>query len=119
MDVENEPVVFETDGGAYRYIVMPMALPKTDKTKPAAETQTAEPDADTGAEVVGTVSTEKEESMDNVDEAPRSDNELETKVFQFLQENDQLQAKVEHYKALLDRAMRVIEKLKAEQCVCA
>jgi hypothetical protein len=102
-------VLFETDDGDYRYIVMPMK-----RDEPAI----AKPEADTGDEVVGKVSTE-EAPMENMDESPYSDNELETKVFQLLQENDQLQAKVEHYQALLDRAMRVIGKMKADQCVCA
>jgi DNA polymerase-3 subunit beta len=106
---DNDPVLFETGDGDYRYLVMPMK-----RDEPAI----AEPEADTGDEVVGKVSTE-EAPMENMDESPCSDNELETKVFQLLQENDQLQAKVEHYQALLDRAMRVIGKMKADQCVCA
>jgi len=110
MSADNDPVLFETDGGDYRYVVMPM-------TKPAVKVN-AEPEADTGIEVVGQVSTE-EESMESMNESPAiPDNDLETKVFQLSQENDQLQAKAEHYKVLLDRAMRVIEKMQHEQRVC-
>ena len=109
MSVDNDPVLFETDGGDYRYVAMPM-------TKPAVKVN-AEPEADTGIEVVGQVSTE-EEPMKNVDEAPVPDNELETKVFQLLQENDQLHAKAEQYKVLLDRAMRVIESMRNDQRIC-
>jgi hypothetical protein len=114
---DNDPVLFETDGGDYRYVVMPMAPPKP-AVDADVETAIAEPEVDTGDEVVGKVSTE-EAPMENMGDSPHSDNELETKVFQLLQENDQLQAKVEHYQALLDRAMRVIGKMKADQCVCA
>jgi len=57
--------------------------------------------------------------MESMNEPPAiPDNDLETKVFQLLQENDQLQAKAEHYKVLLDRAMRVIAKMQHEQRVC-
>ena len=70
MSLENDPVLFETANGDYRYVVMPMSCGKTAH---------AEPDADTGIEVVGQVSTE-EESMRNANEASIPDNELETKV---------------------------------------
>jgi len=56
--------------------------------------------------------------MKPVVEAPIPDNDMETKVFQLLHENDQLQAKAEHYKTLLDRAMRLIERMKSEQRTC-
>jgi len=108
MTLDNDPVLFETDGGDYRYIVMPMSCEKT---------ASAEPEADTGIEVVGQVSTE-EESMRNTNEASVPDNELETKVLQLLMENDQLQARAEQYKVLLDRAMRVIEQMQCDQRVC-
>jgi len=44
-----------------------------------------------------------------------SNREMETKLLSLMSENDQLQAKVEHYKALLERSMRVIEKMKRDQ----
>jgi hypothetical protein len=111
MAVDNDPVLFEIAGGNYRYLVMPMTRDKT---------TTAKPDADTGNEVVGQVSTMEEESMNDDDEFPRSDDDtdLQTKFFQLQMENDQLHAKIEHYKQLLDRSMRVIAKLKSEQRVC-
>ena len=116
----NDPVLFVT-GDGYRYLVMPI-----DHTKfaiPAnvamdTEPETAKPDADTGVEVVGQTSTE-EEPMKQTDKSPCPDNDMETKVCQLLQENDQLRAKTEHYKALLERAMRLLEKTKADQCLCA
>jgi DNA polymerase-3 subunit beta len=125
MAVDNEPVLFETGDGGYRYVVMPMERKTVSQPANAAadtEPETAEPEADTGVEVVGQESTEEAPMvtpMKKRDKSPCPDNDLETKVFQLLQENDQLQAKAEHYKALLERAMRVIEKMKAEQCLCA
>jgi hypothetical protein len=106
----NDPVLLETDDGDYRYLVMPMAKP---------DVETAKPDADTGVEVVGQVSTE-EESMNDADEfpCPDDDTDLQKRFFQLQMKNDQLQAKAEHYRTLLDRAMRVIAKMKAEQRVC-
>ena len=51
-------------------------------------------------------------------EKPRSESDTETQMLQLLSENEQLQAKAEHYKALLERAMRVIEKMKEkDRCV--
>jgi len=108
MAVDNDPVLFEIGNGNYRYLVMPMSRDKS---------EIAEPEADTGIEVVGQVSTE-EESMKKVDGAPIPDNDMETKVFQLLQEKEQLQAKAEQYRVLLDRAMLVIERMKNEQRVC-
>jgi hypothetical protein len=108
MAVDNDPVLFEIGNGNYRYLVMPMSRDKS---------EIAEPHADTGVEDVGQVSTE-EESMKKADEAPIPDNDMETKVFQLLQEKDQLQAKAEQYKMLLDRAMLVIERMRNDQRVC-
>ena len=61
-----------------------------------------------------------EKPMKKVDESPRPDDDtdLQTRFFQLQMENDQLQAKVEQYKTLLDRAMRLIERMKNEQRVC-
>jgi hypothetical protein len=111
----NDPVLFEIGDGIYRYVVMPM-LRETTAATPAA---TAKPEADTGIEVVGQEST-TEEPMKKMDESPRPDDDtdLQTRFFQLQMENDQLQAKVEHYKTLLDRAMRVVEKMKNDQRVC-
>jgi len=78
---------------------------------------TEDPETGTGIEVAGQELTE-EEPMKNMEESPVTDNDLETKVFRLLQENDQLQAKAEHYKVLLDRAMRVIERMQNTQRVC-
>ena len=120
MTVDNsDPVLFGIGDGNYRYLVMPMSRDETAKTKTTADTN-AEPEADTGIEVVGTGSTEIEETMKETDECPRPDDDtdLQTRFFQLQMENDQLQAKVEHYKHLLDRAMRAIEKLKSDQRVC-
>ena len=51
-------------------------------------------------------------------EKPHSDNNTEMRILQLLSENEQLEAKAEHYKALLARAMRVIEKMKEkDRCV--
>ena len=51
-------------------------------------------------------------------EKPRPDSDTETRILQLLSENEQLEAKAEHYKALLERAMRVIEKMKEkDRCV--
>ena len=115
MTVDNDPVLFEIGDGNYRYVVMPMSNEKTAAT-PAA---TAKPEADTGVEVVGQEST-MEESMNDTDEfpCPDDDTDLQTRFFQLQMEQDQLQAKVEQYKVLLDRAMRVIERMKNEQRVC-
>jgi len=51
------------------------------------------------------------------DEAPRPDDDTDwqTRFFQLQTENDQLQAKAEHYKVLLERAMCVIAKMKKHQ----
>ena len=57
---------------------------------------------------------EMDEPLDSDD-----DTDLQTRFFQLLSENEQLQAKAVHYKTLLDRAMRVIEKLQHEQRVSA
>jgi hypothetical protein len=115
---ENDPVLFETDGGDYRYLVMPMAKPEV-KANADVETEIAEPEADTGDEVVGQVST-MEEPMKEVYESPCSDadTDLETKMLRLVSENDCLHAKAEQYKMLLDRAMRVIERMKNERRVC-
>ena len=117
---KNEPVLFVIGDGKYRYVVQPMIRDeKTAGAKTNAETEIAEPDADTGDEVVGTEST-MEEPMKDTDEfpCPDDDTDLQTRFFQLQMENDQLQAKVEHYKTLLNRAMRVIERMKSEQRVC-
>ena len=110
MSMDNDPVLFEIGDGNYRYVVMPMT-----PDKPA----TAKPEADTGIEVAGQEST-MEEPMKKVVETPCTDDDtdLQTRFFQLQMENDQLQAKVEHYKTLLDRVMRVIEKMKNDQRVC-
>ena len=117
MTVDNDPVLFEIGDGNYRYVVMPMLREKTAGIN--VESATAKPEADTGIEVVGQEST-TEESMKNDDESPRpgEDTDLQTRFFQLQMENDQLQAKVEHYKTLLDRAMRAIEKMKNDQRIC-
>jgi hypothetical protein len=100
-----------------------MTSGKTANAKPAAdasvETETAEPDADTGIEVVGQVSTE-EDSMNKNDDFPHHDDDtdLQTRFFQLQTENNELQAKVAHYKTLLDRAMLVIERLQNDPRVC-
>jgi DNA polymerase-3 subunit beta len=111
MAVDNDPVLFTIGDGNYRYVVMPMSREKTANAKP---------EADTGIEVVGQVST-MEEPMNDVDEfpCPDVDTDLQTRFFQLQMEHDQLQAKVEYYKLLLDRAMRAIERMKSEQRVCA
>jgi len=80
MAVDNDPVLFVIGNGEYRYVVMLMTRDKSEIEKP---------DADTGIEDVGQVST-VEEPMKKVDEAPIPDNDMETKVFQLLHENDQL-----------------------------
>jgi len=117
MTIDNsDPVLFGIGDDNYRYVVMPMSRDETAKAKTTADTN-AKPEADTGREVIGQVST-VEEQMKKVDEAPIPDNDMEMEVFQLLQENDQLQAKVEHYRILLDRAMRAIERMKNEQRVC-
>jgi hypothetical protein len=117
MAVDNDPVLFEIGDGNYRYVIMPMSCEKTAGAKPAAET--VAPDADTGIEVVGTEST-MEEPMKKMDECPcpDDDTDLQTRFFQLQMENDQLHARAEHYKTLLDRAMRVIAKMKDDQRVC-
>jgi len=53
------------------------------------------------------------------DEVPRPDDDTDwqTRFFQLQTENDQLQAKAEHYKVLLERAMCVIAKMKKQQHV--
>ena len=108
---DGDPVLFEIDDSDYQFVVMPMSKP--------AEKKNAKPDADTGIEVAGQVSTE-EVPMSEVDEPLDSDDtDLQTRFFQLLSENEQLQAKAVHYKTLLDRAMRVIEKLQHEQRVSA
>jgi hypothetical protein len=116
MTHESDPVLFNIDDGNYRYLVMPMLREKTVGTKPAVDT--AEPDADTGIEVVGHEST-MEEPMKEIDESPYPDDDtdLQTRFFQLQMENDQLQAKTEQYKNLLDRAMLVIERMKNDQRV--
>jgi hypothetical protein len=116
MTEEDDPVLFDIDDGNYRYIVMPMSRGKTVNAKPAVDT--AEPEADTGVEVVGHEST-MEAPMKEMDESPYPDDDtdLQTRFFQLQMENDQLQAKTEHYRVLLDRAMRVIEKMKNDQRV--
>ena len=90
MTTDNDPVLFEI-GDNDRYVVMPMARDKTANAKP---------EADTGNEVVGKEST-TEEPMKKV-ESPRPDDgtDLQTRFFQLQMENDQLQAKVEHYKTV-------------------
>ena len=111
MTVDNsDPVLFTIGDGNYRYLVMPMI-----REKPAA----AEPEADTGNEDVGQKST-MEEPMKDTDVFPCPDDftDLQTRFFQLQMEHDQLQAKVEHYQLLLNRAMRVIERMKNEQRVC-
>jgi len=76
-----------------------------------------EPDADTGVEVAGQ-DLPVEEPMREPVKKPRSDSDSETRILQLLSENEQLEAKAEHYKALLARAMRVIEKMKEkDRCV--
>jgi len=119
MAVDNDPVLFSIGDGDYRYVVMPMMRDeKTASTKPAADAN-VKPESDTGIENVGQEST-KEEPMKDTDECPCPDDftDLQTRFFQLQMEHDQLQAKVEHYKILLDRAMRVIAKLKDDQRVC-
>jgi len=110
MPLGNDPVLFEIGDGEYRYVVMPMI--RDEKTA-------AKPDADTGDEDVGTEST-MEEPMKDTDESHCLDDymDLQTRFFQLQMENDQLHAKVEHYQLLLNRAMRVIERMKNEQRVC-
>ena len=119
MTVDNsDPVLFTIGDGNYRYLVMPMSRDETAKAKTTADTN-AEPDADTGIEDVGTEST-MEEPMKDTDECPCPNDfaDLQTRFFQLQMANDQLQAKVEHYQLLLNRAMRVIERMKNDQRVC-
>jgi hypothetical protein len=58
--------------------------------------------------------------MKKIEESPCPDDftDLQTRFFQLQMENDQLHAKAEHYKVLLERAMRVIERMKNDQRVC-
>ena len=119
MPIDNDPVLFEIGDGNYRYVVMPMLRDeKTAGATPSADAN-ENPDTDTGDEVVGTEST-MEEPMKETVEFTRSDDDtdLHTRFFQLQMESDQLHAKVEHYKRLLDRAMRLIEKMKNDQRVC-
>ena len=116
MSFDNDPLMFEIGDSNYKYVVMPM-------TKPAVKVN-AEPEADTGIEVVGQASpmqiSTEEEPMSEMDEPLDSDDDtdLQTRFFQLQMENDQLQARAEHYKVLLDRAMLVIERMKSDQRVC-
>ena len=118
MSLGNDPMLLETDGGGYCYVIMPMKKPAADAS---VKPEIAEPDADTGIEVVGQVST-VEEPMESIDEfpcpCPNDDTDLQTRFFQLQMEHDQLQAKAEHYRVLLDRALRVIERMKSDQLVC-
>ena len=117
MTVDNtDPVLFSIGNGKYRYLVMPMSPDKTAGAK--AKSETAEPEADTGIEVVGIEST-MEKDMKDTDESPCPDDfaDLQTRFFQLQMETDQLHAKVDHYKTLLDRAMLVIERMKNDQRV--
>jgi hypothetical protein len=111
MTVDNDPVLFTIGDGNYSYLVMPMSREKTTNAKPKA---------DTGIEVVGTESTMEEHKMEKIDERHCHDDytDLQTRFFQLQMTNDQLHAKAEHYKTLLDRAMLVIEKMKSDQRVC-
>jgi len=120
MPMGNDPVLFEIGDGNYRYVVMPMIRDKPAGANVNAESEIADPEADTGIEVVGQDSM-MEEPMKKTDALPHPDDDtdLQTRFFQLQMENDQLQAKVEHYKILLDRAMRVVEKMKNDQRVCA
>jgi hypothetical protein len=52
-------VLFVIAGGNYRYLVMPMTKP-AGKASADVETEIAEPEADTGIEVVGQTSTMEE-----------------------------------------------------------
>ena len=118
--VGTEPVLFSIGDGNDRYVVMPMLRDeKTAGANANAKSETAKPEADTGVEVVGQDST-MEEPMTNEDECSclDDDTDLQTRFFQLQMEHDQLQAKVADYKILLNRAMRVIERMKSDQRVC-
>ena len=84
---------------------------------PSKVVEMEQPDADTGAEIVGESQTKEEPMKKPVEKSSDSDSnrEMETKLLSLMSENDQLQAKVEHYKALLERSMRGIEKIKRDQ----
>ena len=102
---ENKPAMIRTQDD-YCYVVMPSKVAEMEQ-----------PDADMGVEIVGEFQP-KEEPMDESIEKPGdsdSDREMETKLLSLMSENDQLQAKVEHYKSLLERSMLVIEKMKRDQ----
>jgi len=124
---------FTVDG--LSYVLMPMKILKEEidesewerleaekkrvSVEADVESDTTEPEADTGIEVVGQYST-MEKPMREIDESPYSDDDtdLQTRFFQLQMEQDQLQAKVAHYKTLLDRAIRIIERMKNDQRVC-
>ena len=57
-----------------------------------------------------------EDAAEYVDE-DAADTDMETRLLQLMSANEQLQAKAAHYKILLERAMRVIAKMKQRCCV--
>ena len=102
------PVLIVPENG-YTYLIKP-------QNESANAQSEEEPDAVMGVEVDGLA---EEKPMTNSEEISACPVDvMDTKMFQLISENEQLHAKAEHYKALLERAMRVIEKMKAkDRCV--
>lgn len=134
---DNSPAMIKTNDG-YTYVVMPMsgcdnAHVKYEESAAAESIAPADiPEAVTGTDDSGNVSTPEKPmkktkkktkpapaaACNDVTESANADfvnsdsvnAELRTQIIRLTAENDQLQAKADHYKALLDRAMHVIRK---------